>query len=157
MSQCVSESIYRTCTVHAIAGLPKHGTPLLLYFMQSTKHPRSCSGCQMPDQFFVFWNWKEVLLYGPAHSNLWMILIIIIYACFPQVSELEETDRRWTEFYANLEAFSSWLNQKEADLNDIPNSGATPDQQFDQTKVSSYLCYLTIQYRKFMLQHLPAS
>ncbi len=70
---------------------------------------------------------------------------LLAFACSPQVSELEETDRRWTEFYVNLEAFSSWLNQKEADLNDIPNSGATPDQQFDQTKVrfSSFVPYLS--------------
>ena len=56
--------------------------------------------------------------------------------CFLQVSELEETDRRWTEFYKNLEAFSTWLNQRESDLNNIPNMGGSPDEQFNQTKVS---------------------
>ena len=62
--------------------------------------------------------------------------------CFLQVLELEEIDRRWTEFYKSLETFSSWLNQRESDLNNIRNMGGSPDEQFNQTKVS----HLEINY-----------
>ena len=65
--------------------------------------------------------------------------IMNVYALYwYQVSELEDIDRRWREFYENLEKFSSWLNQKESDLNNIPNMGGSPDEQFNQSKVSGF-------------------
>ncbi len=65
--------------------------------------------------------------------------------CYFQVSELEDIDRRWAEFYQNLETFSSWLNEKENDLNNIPNMGGSPEEQFNQTKVGGLFPHCLIE------------
>ncbi len=53
-----------------------------------------------------------------------------------QVKELEDLDRRWTEFYENLEGFAGWLNQKENDLSGVSSTSGSPEEQFKRTEVS---------------------
>ena len=52
-----------------------------------------------------------------------------------RVTELQQADAKWTEFYTQLNMFSDWLGEKQQELKEIHESEATPDQQFDQAKV----------------------
>jgi hypothetical protein len=52
-----------------------------------------------------------------------------------RVTELQQADSKWTEFYTQMNQFSDWLGEKEVELKEIQQSEATPDQQFNQNKV----------------------
>lgn len=54
-----------------------------------------------------------------------------------RIDELHEIDRRWNDFYQQLDQFAEWLNEKESDLADVHHSDVSPQEQLSQAEVIS--------------------
>ena len=55
-----------------------------------------------------------------------------------KVAELQEADTKWTEFYAQINVFSDWLDQKETDLEGVKELMDDPKEQYQCAQVCMF-------------------
>ena len=53
-----------------------------------------------------------------------------------RVDDLQETKDRWDSIYRQMDEFTAFLNEMEADLQNVEQMSATPQQQHEQASVS---------------------